>query len=129
MEIGGISLYSYIIVHNGIDSDKNSNEECRVITGQRTAKPDGSYYWNPAVFKKPKFVVTQPRKCVQQKGESFMEKKWNPTLWKPLGIHPVEEKDCIKPGKQESFLDYQAPTDRYEVRGIMPKAPAGETGG
>lgn len=52
-----------------------------------------------------------------------MEKKWNPSLWKPLGIKPVEVKDYIKPGEKKSFLDYQAPTDRYEVRGVMPKAP------
>lgn len=52
-----------------------------------------------------------------------MEKKWNPSLWKPLGIKPVEVKDYSKPGEKKSFLDYQAPTDRYEVRGIMPKAP------
>lgn len=53
-----------------------------------------------------------------------MEKKWNPSLWKPLGVKPVEVKDYSKPGEQKSFLDYQAPTDRYEVRGIMPKAPS-----
>jgi len=51
------------------------------------------------------------------------EKKWNPELWKPLGIKPVEVKEISKPGKLNSFLDYQAPEDRYEVRGIMPKAP------
>lgn len=53
------------------------------------------------------------------------EKVWNPDLWKPIKIKPVEEKDY--PGKYNgqlhSFLDYQASNDRYEVRGIMPKAP------
>lgn len=52
-----------------------------------------------------------------------MEKKWDSSLWKPLGIKSVEVKDYIRPGEKKSFLDYQAPTDRYEVRGIMPKAP------
>lgn len=51
------------------------------------------------------------------------EKKFNPALWKPLGIKPVEVKEAIQPGELHSFLDYQAPDDRYEVRGIMPKAP------
>lgn len=51
------------------------------------------------------------------------EKKFNPDLWKPLGIKPVEVREVIQPGKLNSFLDYQAPEDRYEVRGIMPKAP------
>lgn len=51
------------------------------------------------------------------------EKKFNPDLWTPLGIKPVEVKEVIQPGKLNSFLDYQAPDDRYEVRGIMPKAP------
>ena len=54
---------------------------------------------------------------------NLSEKKWNPELWKPLGIKTVEVKEIIQPGKQNSFLDYQAPDDRYEVRGIMPKAP------
>lgn len=51
------------------------------------------------------------------------EKKWNPNLWKPIGIKPAEVSEHSEPGKKESFLDYQAPDDRYEVRGIMPKAP------
>lgn len=51
------------------------------------------------------------------------EKKFNPALWKPLGIKPVEVKGGIQPRKLNSFLDYQAPDDRYEVKGIMPKAP------
>lgn len=54
---------------------------------------------------------------------TLSEKKWNPDLWKPLGIKPVEVREYSEPGKLESFLDYQAPEDRYEVRGIMPKAP------
>lgn len=56
------------------------------------------------------------------------EKKFNPDLWKPLGIKPVElsPEECLRvkyPPKVNSFLDYQAPDNRYEVRGIMPKAP------
>lgn len=51
------------------------------------------------------------------------EKKFNPALWKPIGIKPVEKKEVIQLGKLNSFLDYQAPDDRYEVRGIMPEAP------
>lgn len=50
------------------------------------------------------------------------EKKWNPGLWKPLGVRPVNVPEYIKPGKLNSFLDYQAPNDRYEVRGIMPSS-------
>lgn len=52
-------MYSHIKVYNGIDSDHNCNEEDRVITGQRSAKKDRSYYWNPAMFQKPKFIITQ----------------------------------------------------------------------
>ena len=57
---------------------------------------------------------------------NLKEKQWNPDLWKPLGIKPVDLSK-IKPepiGKLNSFLDYQAPEDRYEVRGVMPKAPS-----
>lgn len=39
------------------------------------------------------------------------EKKFNPDLWKPLGIKPVEVREVIQPGKLNSFLDYQAPED------------------
>lgn len=56
---------------------------------------------------------------------NLSEKKWNPDLWKPIGIKPADLSK-IEPepiGKKNSFLDYQAPEDRYEVRGIMPKAP------
>lgn len=53
----------------------------------------------------------------------WSEKKWHPHLWKPIGIKPVEVREDIRPGKQQSFLDYQALEDRYEVRGVMPKAP------
>ena len=52
-----------------------------------------------------------------------MKSQFKKELWKPIGLKPVEVKEVIQPGKQNSFLDYQAPEDRYEVRGIMPKAP------
>ena len=51
------------------------------------------------------------------------EKKWNPNLWRPLGIKPVTVREYSKPGKKHSFLGYPTPKARYEVRGIMPKAP------
>ena len=51
-----------------------------------------------------------------------MQKQWNPDLWKPLGIKPVDVPKSHE-RKTNSFLDYQVPDDRYEVRGIMPKAP------
>ena len=52
------------------------------------------------------------------------EKQFNPDLWKPVGFKPVEITDYSEPGKSTGgFLPYQAPDDRYEVRGIMPKAP------
>lgn len=52
------------------------------------------------------------------------EKQFNPDLWTPVGVKPVEIRDYIKPGESTGgFLPYQAPDDRYEVRGIMPKAP------
>lgn len=51
-----------------------------------------------------------------------MEKKLDPSLWKPIAFKKADVKDYSIPGKKKSFLDYQAPKDRYEVRGIMPKA-------
>lgn len=43
-------------------------------------------------------------------------------MWKPLGVKPVDVTEYHKPGELRSFLDYQAPNDRYEVRGIMPSS-------
>ena len=51
------------------------------------------------------------------------EKQWNPSLWKPLGIKPVEIKDYVKPGESTcGFLPFQDPETYYEVRGIMPSS-------
>lgn len=52
----------------------------------------------------------------------FMEKRFDPSLWKPLGIKTVKVVDSPVVGKINSFLDYQAPEDRYEVRGILPSS-------
>lgn len=52
------------------------------------------------------------------------EKQFNPDLWEPLGIKPVElpPEPIISEGHY-GFVEYQNPEDRYEVRGIMPKVP------
>jgi len=49
------------------------------------------------------------------------DKIFNPELWKPIGIKPVNAKDPIST-KHRGFVEYQAPNDRYEVRGVMPSA-------
>lgn len=41
----------------------------------------------------------------------------------PLAIKPLTVREYSKPGKKHSFLGYPTPKARYEVRGIMPKAP------
>ena len=55
------------------------------------------------------------------------DKVWNPDLWRPIFCKSVEIDEAKimteKLKKINSFLDYQALEDRYEVRGIMPKAP------
>lgn len=54
------------------------------------------------------------------------EKTFDPSLWKPLEIKPIELKEVYNPGQKHSFpfgYGYQKPSERYEVRGIMPKAP------
>ena len=48
-------------------------------------------------------------------------KKWNPDLWKPIGYKPVDVKPIFSQ-KHTGFVEYQAPEDRYEVRGIMPSS-------
>lgn len=48
---------------------------------------------------------------------------WNPSLWKPLGIKSIESQDYTNPGKSTGgFLPYQNPSERYEVKGIMPSS-------
>ncbi len=54
-------MYSYVKVYNGIGSDKENSVEKRVLTGQRTAKENSSYYWKLAFFKKPLFINTHSK--------------------------------------------------------------------
>lgn len=50
-------------------------------------------------------------------------KTWNPDLWKPLGIKPLEKQDYVKSSNSTGgFLPYQNPNERYEVSGIMPSS-------
>ena len=51
------------------------------------------------------------------------EKQFNPALWKPLGLKKVDVSPTIVSEGHHGFVEYQVPDDRYEVRGIMPKAP------
>lgn len=48
-------------------------------------------------------------------------KKWNPDLWKPIGYKPVDVEPIFSQ-KHTGFVEYQAPEDRYEVRGVMPSS-------
>ena len=52
------------------------------------------------------------------------EKQFNPALWNPVGVKKVSipQTPRISDGHQ-GFVEYQRPDERYEVRGIMPKAP------
>ena len=49
------------------------------------------------------------------------EKQFDPSLWKPIGYKPVDVKPVYSQ-KHTGFVEYQAPEDRYEVRGVMPPA-------
>ena len=49
------------------------------------------------------------------------EKPFDPNLWKPIGYKPVDVKPVYSQ-KHTGFVEYQAPEDRYEVRGVMPPA-------
>lgn len=56
-------------------------------------------------------------------GELPKQKPFNAYLWKPIGFKPVEIDDYIIAGQSTGgFIPYQAPDDRYEVRGIMPSS-------
>jgi len=50
------------------------------------------------------------------------QKVWNPELWKPLGINEVKISEVTTSRKHMGFVEYQAPDDRYEVRGVMTSA-------
>lgn len=49
-------------------------------------------------------------------------KIWCPELWKPIGVKQVDISNIPTSTKHMGFVEYQAPDDRYEVRGIMPSA-------
>ncbi len=51
------------------------------------------------------------------------EKQFNPALWKPVGFKEVDASGPVISEGHHGFVEYQAPDDRYEVRGVMPKAP------
>ena len=51
------------------------------------------------------------------------EKQFNPALWKPVGVKEVPIPSFVISEGHNGFVEYQHPADRYEVRGIMPKAP------
>lgn len=70
------------------------------------------------IFSAKEIGIIEQLNTTQQKG-----KTWNPDLWKPLGIKPVETQDYVKKGNSTGgFLPYQNPEERYEVRGIMPSS-------
>ena len=67
----------------------------------------------PIVLSRMKKIIGNSR---QQNG-----KTWNPDLWKPIGYKPVDVEPIFSQ-KHTGFVEYQAPEDRYEVRGIMPSS-------
>ena len=54
------------------------------------------------------------------------EKQFDIALWKPVGFKEVPVPPPSISTVHNGFVEYQAPEDRYEVRGIMPKAPRNE---
>lgn len=61
VERGGNILYKYITIKHGIDAETKGAEERRAITGQRTMRPDRSYFSTPTIRKSAfGFVDTQP---------------------------------------------------------------------
>lgn len=67
----------------------------------------------PIVLSRMKQIIGN---CQEQNG-----KTWNPDLWKPIGYKPVDVEPIFSQ-KHTGFVEYQAPEDRYEVRGIMPSS-------
>lgn len=55
-------MWKYVTIKNGVDAEtKESPYEKRAITGQRTMRPDRSYFSTPTIRKSPfGFVDTQP---------------------------------------------------------------------
>lgn len=54
-------MWKYITIKNGIDAKTKGDTERRAITGQRTMRPDRSYFSTPTIRKSAfGFVLTQP---------------------------------------------------------------------
>lgn len=119
-EICWIEEHSYL--YDLTDPDYDTNDIMNLITANCTSeeaiKKIDRYY---------NYLINSYRIYQETNQENLIDlgngKKWIPDLWKPIGYKPFEIDDYIKPGQSTGgFIPYQAPDDRYEVRGIMPSS-------
>lgn len=52
-----------------------------------------------------------------------MKKQVDPKFWKPIVTERPQRQKVYKKSETRSFLDYQPISERYEVPGLMPRAP------
>lgn len=72
------------------------------------------------------FLINSYRICQESSQENLIDlvnkKKWNSKLWKPVGVKQVKIDDINLGQCSDEFVPYQAPDERYEVRGAMPSS-------
>lgn len=54
---------------------------------------------------------------------SLSNKKVNPELWKPIVTEHPEPSKVYRKSEPHPYLQYQPISERYEVPGLMPRAP------
>ena len=70
-------MWKYITIENGIDAETKGDTERRAITGQRTMRPDRSYFSTPTIRKSAfGFVDTQPGLRRKWGGKTYTRRKY-----------------------------------------------------
>jgi len=119
-EMRWIEKHNYL--YDLTDPDYDTNDIMNSITANCTSEEAIE-----KIDKDYNYLINSYRVYQESSQENLIDlgngKKWNPDLWKPIGIKPVETDDYIKPRQSTGgFIPCQAPNDRYEVRGIMPSS-------
>lgn len=118
-EIHWIKKHSYF--YDLTDSDYDTNDIMNLTTANCTTEQAirkiESYY---------NFLINSYRICQESSQENLIDlvnkKKWNSKLWKPVGVKQVKIDDINLGQCSDEFVPYQAPDERYEVRGAMPSS-------
>lgn len=117
-EISWIEKHNYL--YDLTDPDYDTNDIMNLSTANCTSEQAIE-----KIERDYNYLINSYRTYQKSSQENLIDlgngRKWDPELWKPIGFKLVKIDDYIKPGQSTGgFIPYQAPEDRYVVRGIMP---------